>query len=376
MLNILSLRQTAFGLAISDNALRVALLKKKGKFLSLLSWQESEIKEGVIDDGEIKNEEEVVKTIQQVLQNVKGRPIKTRNIIASLPERNSFLQVIQMPRMKREELREAVNFEAENYIPLPLAEVYLDFEIVSPVKNHLDHFDVLIVASPKKIVDSYMSCFKKAGLSALALEIESQSMARALVKNQISPFPVLLLDFSEDNSTLNIFSGNSLRLTSSIPIGSANLTKAVAKNIGIGLLEAEKLKAKYGLKIPKKQGSQISSEKSGYQEKLFEAMVPVLTDFVEGIRKYLGYHETHRSHEHLKSRVDIDKIILAGSGASLKGFDDFLSFALGIAVEIGNPWINILQEPLKEVPGLSFYDSLGYTSALGLALRAMKFSEI
>jgi len=97
------------------------------------------------------------------------------------------LQVIQMPKMDEEELRLAVPLEAENHIPMPISEVYLDFQVIPPIKDYFNHIEVLIVAMPKKIVDSYVSCFKKAGLIPLILEAESEAIARALVKKEPIP---------------------------------------------------------------------------------------------------------------------------------------------------------------------------------------------
>jgi len=85
----------------------------------------------------------------------------------------------------------------------------------------------------------------------LALEIESQATARALVKNQVSPFPLLIVDLGATRTSFIIFSGYSLRFTSSIPICGNTFTKAIAKNLGISFKKAEKIKIKYGLKKTK-----------------------------------------------------------------------------------------------------------------------------
>ena len=363
MLEFLSLKPESFGLDLSDLSLKIAKLKKRRNFLKLASWGEVKIKQGIIEQGEIKNETALIKIIKQGLNRVKGG-LNTRNVIVSLPEKKSFLQVIQMPRMKKEELKTAVLFEAENYIPLPSEKVYLDFQLVPPVYDHLDHFDILIAAFPKKIVDSYLSCLKKAGLSPLALEVESQSIARGLIKNGLSPFPLFIIDFGKTRASFIIFSGYSLRFTSSIPISSQKLTEAISQTLKVDLTEAEKLKLKYGLQ---------PSKKTIKNKKISEAMTPVLTDLVREIKKYIRYYHTHSSHEHLASDgKGIKEILLCGGGSSLKGLPDFISAELKIPVKLGNPWINILPEPLKQVPELPFKESLSYTTALGLALRGIK----
>lgn len=379
MLEFLTLKPEAFGLDLSDLSLKIIKLKKKGKFLTLSSFLEEDINPGIIKEGEIKDEDSLVKIIKKALPKVKGEKVKTKHVVASLPEEKAFLQVIQLPRMPKEDLKSAVIYEAENYIPLPIEEVYLDSQIVPPLYNHLDHYDVLIAALPKKIVDPYLSCLKKAGLYPKALEIESLAIARALIKKEISPFPTLLIDLGAARTSFIIFSGYSLRFTSSIPVSSQKFTETICKALNIDFKKAEELKIKYGLSITEKviltkktKNSQFEKEIIG-DKKFFEALIPIMTDLVEQIKKCLSFYQTHAFHEHLPpERKGVEKIFISGGGANLKGLTDFLSLELKIPVVLGNPWINILPEPLKEVPELSFEESLKYTTALGLALRGIR----
>ena len=217
MLEFLTLKLEAFGLDISDLSLKIIKLEKKGRNFGLASFGETKILPRIIRAGEIKKEENLVNIIKKAISEVKGKKIKTKYGVASLPEEKAFLQVIQMPRLPKEDLKSAVIYEAENYIPLPIEETYFDFQIVLPVSNHLDHCDVLIAALPRETVDPYLSFLKKAGLVPLALEIESLAMARALIKNEMTTSPVLIIDFGATRTSFIIFSGYSLRFTSSIP---------------------------------------------------------------------------------------------------------------------------------------------------------------
>ncbi len=366
MLEFLSLKPEAFGLDISDLSLKVIQLEKKREGFDLASFSETQIKPGIIKGGEIKDEEGLAKIIKEAIAEVKGKKIKTKYVIASLPEEKAFLQVIQMPRMLEEDLKSAVIFEAENYIPLPIEDVYLDSQIVLPVKNHLDHYDILIAALPKRTVDPYLSSLKKAGLKPLALEIESLAVARALIKDEVTVSPVLLIDLGATRTSFIIFSGHALKFTSSIPVSSQKFTEAIAKVIGIDLAAAEKMKFKYGLETK-------ASKEGG---RVFDALIPPLTDLIEQIRKYLDYYQTHTSHEHLPpDGKKVAKILLCGGGANLIGLDDFFSRELDLPVELGNPWINILPEGKKEAPELSLEKTFTFASALGLALRGQKEND-
>jgi len=397
MLESLTLKPESFGLDISDLSLKIIKLKKGRKFFTLSSFGKEEIEPGIIKGGEIKDEKKLAEIIKEAIKKVRGGKLKTNYVVASLPEEKAFLQVIQMPRLPEEDLKSAVIYEAENYIPTPLEEVYLDYQIVPPIYDHLDHLDILIAALPKKTVDPYLSALKLAGFVPKVLEIESMAIARALIKGGATTQPILLIDLGATRTSFIIFSGQSLRFTTSIPVSSTSFTEIISKNLGVTLAEAERLKIKYGLE--EKIKINIGDEKTNIKKergKIFEALIPALIDLVQQIKRYLDYYQTHASHEHLPPTTfqknnsnkhkpqkvvgglppdgkGISKIYLCGGGANLKGLCELLSLELKIPVEMGNPWVNILIKEKKEVPELSFEESLKYTTALGLALRGIRY---
>ena len=356
------LKPKAFGLDISDLSLKFLMLKKKGKKFSVISFGESEIEPGIIKEGEIKEEERLVEIVKEATKKV-----KSKYVVASLPEEKAFLQVIRMPIMSEEELKSAIVFEAENYIPLPISEVYLDCQIIPPVYNRLKHLDVLLAAVPKKIVNSYLRVLKKAGLKPVVFEIESLAIARALIENQTTNYPVLLIDLGATRTSFIIFAGKSVRFTSSIPISSIHFTELIAKNLKISFEKAEELKIKHGLgeRFKIKIGKEPIIEK--VRGKIFEILIPALVDLGQQIKKCLDFYQTHISLSGLPPNgKKIHKIFLSGGGAKLKGLKEFLELELKIPVEIGNPLIN-----LGEVENFPKEKSLSFCTAIGLALRGI-----
>ncbi|MDI6883305.1 MAG: type IV pilus assembly protein PilM [Patescibacteria group bacterium] len=349
-----SLKQQAFGLDISDLSLRIANLEKKGGELTLASFEEARIPPGVIEEGEIKNEKRLAEIIQKAISQVKGKKLKTNYVVSSLPEEKSFSDVLQIPRMTEEEIAKAVGFEIENHIPLKIDEVYFDFEKIEPIFGEKKYLEVLVVACPQKIVKSYLKTLKLAKLQPRALELECQALTRALILKEESREPLLIIDFGESRTTFIIFSGKSLRFTSTIPISSQALSEAISRTLDIGLEKAERLKQEQGL----------------VKKELFEAMIPTLTDLKEQIETRLNYYYTHEKGNHvLPDGRKLKKILLCGGGANLKGLIEFLTSQLKIKIEIANPWVNIFKKPLKKIPQLSFKKSLSYATTLGLALR-------
>jgi len=362
MLHVLTLHPPAFGLDISDLSLKIAYLKRRGKGLELHAFGEFPISPGVVERGEVKQQDVLVQTIREAVKSF-GTKLLGKQVVASLPEEQAFLQLVQLPRMKKEELEHAVRFEAENYVPHAIEKVYLDFQVVQPFHNHLDHTDVLLAALPRTMVDSYLEVLELAGLTVKVLEIESLAISRALVPKEAAAMPVLLVDFGATRTSFVVFSGYSLRFTASIPVSSSQLTQSIAQTLKLTEEKAEELKISFGLeRQDDKQGKAV-----------FEAMVPPLLNLVEQIKKHLSYYESHTAHQHLGTNQQrIKRIIVSGGGANLRGFTRFFSKELESEVILGNPWVNILETSLKKLPPLSFGESLKYTAVLGLALRGSR----
>ncbi len=358
----LTLKYQGFGLDISDLSLKFVKLKERRGKYKIEAFGEENLPKGIIKRGEVKEIDNLAQAIKKFVSRAKK--LKTKYVVASLPEEKSFVQVISLPKMSEEEAKKAVFFEAENYIPFPLDKVYLDSQVIpSSTRNQKSKIEVLLVALPKSTVDPYFLALKKAGLTPIALEVESQAMARALIRNETSLFPYLLMDIGATRTTFVIFGGKSIRFTTSIPISSTLFTKVIAKTLKVDFEKAERLKIKYGLKGKTKQGKEI-----------FDALIPILTDLKEQINRYIEFYHSHVSHEYLPpDGSSVKKIILCGRGSNLLGLKEFLSQELKLPVELGNPLIN-LALTIRESP-ISKKDLLGYTVAIGLAKRAIENHE-
>ena len=361
MFKFLNLQPEIFGIDINDLSLRIAKLKKRRGGFRLVSFNEVQIDSGVVKEGVIQDQKALVKIIKSSCKSVKGRHLDTKHVAISLPEEKSFSQVIQMPKMAHEELVTAVPFEAENYIPLPIEKVYMDFQVINQHSGaaKVSHVDLFINVMPKPIIDSYVSCFKEAGLVPYILEVESQAIVRALVKSQQEISPSIVMDFGQTKTSFIIFSGKSIRFTCSIPISSQQLTLAIAENLGISFNKAEELKIKQGL----------LSKKGNNRANIISIMDPILSNLAEQIKKYINFYHGHVSSEYAPKDGKIEKIILCGGGANLKGFGDFLYKKLAIPVELGDPFANVVVEKRGLAKSIPYGKSLSFTTAIGLALR-------
>jgi len=356
MLKFLNIKPEIFAVDINDLSLRIVKLQKRGNGFSLLSFNDVAIPPDIVKDGVIKDEVVLSKIIDTACKTVNGKKLDTKYIVVCLPEEKSFAQVIQMPKMTDQELRLAVPFEAENYIPLLVDKVYLDFQVIKQERAELSHLDLLINVMQKPIIDSYISCFKRIGLIPCILEVESQSIVRALTREIETVVPTIFIDFGRTKTNLIIYSENSIRFSVTVPISSSQLTEAISDGLGIGFDKAEKMKIRYGLdkNIRKKE------------KDLLSIMSPTLHNLAEQIKKYLDFYRGHSSHDYFHSSGDIKKIILCGGGSNLKGLKEFLSKELNIAIEVGDPLLSIQKDKDNLFPRDR---ALSFGTAIGAAIR-------
>jgi len=351
---------SAFGLDLSDLSVKLAWLKRSGQQLNLASFIRQDIPENIIESGIIKKEDELIDLIKKTVAQAKGEKIKTKFCVVSLPETESFIRVVQLPKIKEDEIAEAIKWELEANIPVSIEDVYFDWQKVEVDFSSPDHMDILIGALPKTLVDPYLNVIKKADLKPLVFEIESIATARALINRKGPVDPLFIIDIGAKRTSLIIFAGGTVLLTTSLPISNNLLIEDIAKGLQIDYLKAKKMKIKIGLDLFKEGG------------KVFRIIEPRLLELVGEIKKYIEYYNAILLSKY-PQKTGITKILLCGGGANLNGLPGFLSSELKTEVAIGNPWNNILDPDTKELPGLPFSESLSFTTALGLALRGADF---
>ncbi|MCK5085661.1 type IV pilus assembly protein PilM, partial [Candidatus Parcubacteria bacterium] len=342
-----------FGLDLSDRSVKVAQLRKKGGKISLYSYGRENIPEGLIVDGEIKNEKEVVKLVKKTLANAKPNPIKSKFVIYSIPEPKGFIRVVQIPRSKEDDIEQIVRYEAEQLFPIDVNDAYVDWQILSTSDDKT--LKVIVAVVPRLLIDSYSSVAEKAGLKPVAAEIESIPITRSLINDSQSSKPVLVIDLGKDRTSFIIFKNPAVQFTASIPICGEEFINNISERLEIDKIAAENMKDKCGLSF------------EGECKEVFKAIQPSLREMIKYIDKLTYYYK-----DHFGLDEDIAKVIICGGEAKMIGISSFLSLQIKKEIEKGNPWVNIMTFKDKEIPPISRNDSLVFVTVLGLALRGVR----
>jgi len=286
------------------------------------------------------------KISELIKQLVRENRVSLRNVVVGLPASKVFATTITTPRLDNTQLAKAIRYQAEQYIPMAIDQVKLDWAVVDQSKDG-KQFEVLLVAAPNSAVDKYLAILEKAGLEALALEANATAVARALVPT--NNLAVLIVDFGALESDISIVWNTAPRLIRSVAVGGLTFVRSVAQNLGLDEVQATQFTYKFGLTQSKLEGQ------------VFKSIKPTLDNLVSEVEKSAKYF-TGRYPD-----VKLEKLVVTGSASALPELGPFLANSTGLPVEFGNAWVNVsypsgLQDKLMSL-------SSEYGAAVGLAGR-------
>lgn len=345
------------GLDISDRSIKFIQFSGGRDAVRIETFGSAALQEGVVVDGEVKDPEQLAGALASL--KVKGSGIfRDRFVAASLPEEKSFLRVIRIPRVKLEQLENSVRWGLEENIPMPLEEVYFDYEVVR--QGEPDHIDVLTVAFPRAIVDSYTDALRAGNFTPIALELESQSLARALVDRQHPYYSRVLVDIGASRTSFALIAEGTIALTSTIRLSGRDFTKAIADTFGLSHDEAEKIKLEAGLR------------EDLYEGQVKTVLQPFMETLVKEMEKHMEFYRDHMSVRH-GAPMDIDSVVLTGGDGNLIGLDAYLAKSLRKPVLVGDPFSGLKPFFGNYIPSIPRQEALQFTTAVGLGMREMHF---
>lgn len=357
------------GLDISDLSLKMVQLSHRRGKIKIQALSRRSLPKGLIEGGEILNENEVIREIEKLINKPNYGSVSTNEVVACLPETKTFIKLIKIESSPNE-ISDLVEHEIEKHIPYSINEVYYDWQIIHKASN--ESF-VLVGAAPKKIVDEYLGLLQKLNLSVQALEIEPIAICRALlidesIKSNIAARKnYAIIDIGAKRTSVVIYAQGSIITSVSLPISGQTTTEKISKTLEISAEQAEKAKMVCGLDKQKAQGviADILEEK--------------LKDLSGRIKDAINFYSSN-----YPNMGAIDEVILCGGGSSIKDLDRAISDNLKIKTVRGNVFLNIdeAMEKFSEILEEKHYiknkkkteaycqtSIYAYATTIGLALR-------
>ncbi|MBP6880720.1 pilus assembly protein PilM [Candidatus Saccharibacteria bacterium] len=302
-----------------------------------------------VEAGIIVKPSTVAESIYKLISKQMTGYVATKSIAVTIPISQSFVRTIEIPDVKESELDDAVKFEIEQSVPLPMAELYLDYEV-----TNTDHgtgiYEVLTVAISQKIVDSYLRLFELLDLDPILVEPSMSAIARAVNHDYKLDRPVLILDMGSHQADLSIYD-KTIRVTATAVNGSDDITIAIAKTLKITRRQAFMVKTKYGIK-----------QDSKYYQQIKVPIDVVLSPLIGEINKIVRYYR-------LRSNLIIKDIIVVGGGSSFPGFPDYIAEQTKLAITLYDPWRLIQPNGLQSPHAL---ERPLFTTAIGSALAGLE----
>ncbi len=344
---VLSMSKVCVGLDIGFSSIKVVALSHQNLPPKLVSLGTIGVPQpGMLSDSDIELEAVAI-AIKKLLAAAK---IENKEVIAALPESKVFTRVIDdLPYLSDQELPSAIRYASEEFIPLPITEVNLNWQVLSRPKEKNGRTVVFVVASPKNVVNKYLKVFNMAGLKPQALETEIIASARSLVGNNPFSPTTLIMQMGSVTTDFAVVSKGLILLTRSISTGGWALTRAIAQQFSFELSQAEEYKKVYGLMPDQLEG------------KVFQALKGVVDIIVDETRRVVQAFQTKNSQNGIK------RVVLAGGGAKLPGFVIYLANNLGLEVQEADPWYFVAKD--KSITGKLSAEGPLYSVAVGLALR-------
>ncbi len=337
------------GIDISDRSVKVVqLLNDKGvNQLTAHSWHI--IEPGIIERGVILEPNRLQKIILATFEQCHLDINAKDAVVASVPENQSFLRIIEVPVMSDEEINEAIKWEVAQHIPFGLENVHLDWQpVTSQHRPMAGRQEILVGAAQKKVVDPLLATLQGLKLDLAALELESQAIVRALISPELHAHQSLLIvDLGGSATNVIVYDHGAMRFTASLQQGAHNLLRDVPA------ADLDLLSEPHDIAIPKEA-----------VERLAVILEPAQEELLVEIRDIINFYKD------IDAEHGVEGILLTGGGANLPGLEAvILKYFDNVNIQRGNPWVNILSPGKSKHPTLSLKESVHFSTALGLALR-------
>lgn len=300
----------------------------------------------------LSESEDDLKTVAETIKNLhRDAKITTNRVVTALPESQIFTRVVEMPELSKQEVQSAIDYEAEQYVPLPLSEVRLTWQVLATRQgaDKKPKMDVLLVAAPNTLINKYLNIIKMANLTAVSLETETTAIVRSLVQRIEGSPTTMVISIGASTTDLTIVDASHISFTRSIATGGLALARGVANDLGFEVDQAVEYMKTYGLDATQLEG------------KVMQAIKPVFDVVVNEVRRALAYYAGKYPDKPVK------RIVLAGGTAKLPGIVIYLAEALGLEVQVGNPWDGIALPP--NISKKLIDEGTSYSIAVGLALK-------
>jgi type IV pilus assembly protein PilM len=340
--------QAVIGIDIGTHSVKLVELAGTYSNPRVIAWGVAPVPVGAFSENTISNAELIADTLNGLI--VKSGA-KGETVAVSVSSSHAITKVLGMPSdISDGEMEEQISIEALHFIPYPIDEVNIDFEVMGPSSVNDQENDVLLVACRRSIVDDYIDLIEDADLDLRYVDIDTYALERVYRSlNSLganSDQPVALFDIGSSSSHLMVVDDERVLYSRHQNFGASQLVKLIRKEYGVSVDEADEI-----LHSSQPPGDFLTAVQEPFVEMLRQEISRALQFFYSS-----------------SSFSNIDSIVLSGASCSLNGLAGDLEVKMRTKVSVLNPIANATVQMNRDAinsvaPGLSI--------AFGLSLRGL-----
>lgn len=342
-------KKEAVAFDIGSSSIKLVQMNQTKKGWELLKLGMAELPPEAIVDGSVIDSMTVTNTLKDLIRE---HNVKVKDAVSSLTGHSVIIKKVSFPAMTEEELSESIQWEAEQYIPFPIAEVNIDFQIMGADTEGRGQMDVMLVAVKRDVINDYTNVIKEAGLNPVVIDVDSFALENMLEVNYpVTPGEMIAaVNIGASITSISVIVGGFTIFTRSIPMGGNQFTEEIQRQFNISFKDAE------GSKTGKAPVEVDTAALSG-------AIEAVSTNLAFEVKRSIDFFlgGSHGSY--------VTKVYLCGGGAKVSGLLPLLQEKTSIPVEMVNPFKNIEFNPKYFAPEKLKELAPFFGVAVGLATR-------
>lgn len=342
---------TLLGIDISSTAVKLLELSRSGSRYKVESYAVEPLPANAVVEKNIAELEGVGAALGRVV--VKART-SVKNAAVAVAGSAVITKVVEMDAgLSDDDMENQLKLEADQYIPYPLEEVAIDFEVQGYSVRNPERVEVLLAACRKENVEVREAALALAGLTARVVDVEAYALERSfsLLSAQLGKghemLTVAVVDIGATMTTLSVLHQGRIIYTREQLFGGKQLTEEIQRRYGLSMGEAGLAKKQGGL--PDDYGSEV--------------LEPFKDAMVQQVSRSLQFFFAAGQHN------AVDYIMLAGGSASIAGLEHLIQKRLGVPTMVANPFADMALSS-KVNAGALASDAPALMIACGLAMRS------
>lgn len=312
-----------FALDIGTTAVRVVELRQNGDAWSLVRYGSAPVDIKVATSDAPDDQ----RRLGQVITNlVTQAGLTTHNVVVGMPSNKTFATVVDLPDLPPQELAATIKYQAEQFIPMAIEDVKVDWAVLGKSLRDSAKIEVLLASVSNKFSEARLDLVESLGLNVVALEPDSLALVRSLVPAG-SRDAHMIVDFGDFTTDIVMVLAGAPRLIRSIPVGMQTLIKIAQQNLTIDANQATQFIMKFGLYPDRLEGQ------------ILKALDATLEQFVAEIIKSAKFFQSRYPN------VPISSVVLSGFTLSIPAFGEYIATKSGLPTAAGNAWGNVRFSP-------------------------------